>query len=148
MHRRGMMQGILTALAGTLAAGQTANAQAVTDDRPKVAYHLCYLDKVAMALGNIRNHYQGMGGREAVTIQLIVLGPALKAFHARTARPDLVRDIAELRKFGLALSACANTMRSQNIMLEDLLPGFASAERGGVVELADLQRRGYAYIKP
>jgi hypothetical protein len=86
-----------------------------------------------------------------VTIQLIVLGPALKAFHARTARPDLVRDIAELRKFGLALSACANTMRSQNIMLEDLLPGFAqrgTRRRGRTRRPAAARIRIYQAVSP
>lgn len=101
-----------------------------------------------MALGNIRNHYQGMGGPETVSIALVVIGPALKAFHAALARPDVRQQVAELSKAGLALSACVNTMRASNITVKDLLPGFASAERGGVVLLAELQRQGYAYIRP
>ena len=32
--------------------------------------------------------------------------------------------------------------------LKDLLPGFVSAERGGVVRIADLQAQGYAYLRP
>jgi intracellular sulfur oxidation DsrE/DsrF family protein len=151
MHRRGMIRGLATAIAGAFAAGShsdDAHAAVVPAEAPKVAYHLCDLDKVNMALGNIRNHYQGMGGAEAVTIRLVVIGPALKAFHAANARPDVARELGEFRKLGLALSACANTMRSQNITVKDLLPGFASADRGGVVELAELQRQGYAYLRP
>jgi uncharacterized protein len=39
-------------------------------------------------------------------------------------------------------------MKSQNITLKDLLPGFVSADRGGVVRLAELQSQGYLYLRP
>jgi uncharacterized protein len=32
--------------------------------------------------------------------------------------------------------------------LKDLLPGFAVAEKGGVVKLAEFQAQGYAYLRP
>jgi intracellular sulfur oxidation DsrE/DsrF family protein len=148
MHRRGLIRGLLTAITGGLAAGgSTARAETAPSGTAKVAYHLCDLDKVNMALGNIRNHFRG-AGPEGVTIELVVLGPALKTFHANSARPDVKEQITELRKSGLVLSACANTMHSSNITVKDLLPGFTSAERGGVVQLAELQRQGYAYIRP
>jgi intracellular sulfur oxidation DsrE/DsrF family protein len=35
-----------------------------------------------------------------------------------------------------------------DIALADLLDGFVSAEQGGVVRLAELQREGYAYLRP
>ena len=57
----------------------TARAEAATPDQSKVAYHLSDLDKVDFVLGNIRNHYNGMGGPDKVTIALVVHGPALKA---------------------------------------------------------------------
>jgi intracellular sulfur oxidation DsrE/DsrF family protein len=39
-------------------------------------------------------------------------------------------------------------MRAQNITLKDLVPGFAGADRGGVVRLAELQSKGYVYLRP
>ena len=48
----------------------------------------------------------------------------------------------------LRINACGNTMRGQNVALKDLLPGFAVAERGGVVLIADLQAQGYVYLRP
>jgi intracellular sulfur oxidation DsrE/DsrF family protein len=39
-------------------------------------------------------------------------------------------------------------MKSQNVSLKDLLPGFVSAEKGGVVRLAELQSQGYHYLRP
>jgi intracellular sulfur oxidation DsrE/DsrF family protein len=46
------------------------------------------------------------------------------------------------------LAACANTMIAQNVTLKDLLPGFISADKGGVVRLAELQSQGYLYLRP
>ena len=39
-------------------------------------------------------------------------------------------------------------MKAQNITLADLLAGFVSAEKGGVVRLAELQSQGYLYLRP
>jgi intracellular sulfur oxidation DsrE/DsrF family protein len=53
-----------------------------------------------------------------------------------------------MRKSGLQLNACINTMRGQNVTLKDLLPGFIVADKGGVVRLAELQSQGYVYLRP
>jgi intracellular sulfur oxidation DsrE/DsrF family protein len=39
-------------------------------------------------------------------------------------------------------------MKSQNVALKDLLPGFVIADRGGVVRTAELQSQGYLYLRP
>jgi uncharacterized protein len=114
----------------------------------RVAYHLSDLDKVDFVLGNIRNHYNGMGGPDKVNIVLVVHGPALKAFHTATAAPEVVERMAELQKSGLAPQACINTMRAQEVTIKDLVPGFAIADKGGVVRLAELQAQGYVYLRP
>jgi intracellular sulfur oxidation DsrE/DsrF family protein len=148
MNRRGILAGVLTA-AGGLFAASTANAKAAhLPDKTKVVYHLTDLDKVGFALGNIKNHYEGVGGPANVTIVLVVYGPALRAFHAATAGPETVKRVADFSRAGLQLNVCGNTMRAQEVTLKDLLPGFALAEGGGVVRLAELQSMGYVYIKP
>ena len=113
-----------------------------------MVYHLADLDKVGFVLGNIDNHYKGMGGADKVTIALVVHGPALKAFHTADASPDLTQHAGALAKTGLELNACINTMRAQNVTLNDLLPGFIVADKGGVVRLAQLQAQGYVYLRP
>ncbi|HUC52247.1 MAG TPA: DsrE family protein [Xanthobacteraceae bacterium] len=145
MRRRNLLQ---LALAIAPASLFTSGAKAATPDAAKVVYHLADLDKVDFVLGNINNHYKGMGGPEKVTIALVVHGPALKAFHAADASPDTSKHTADLAKSRLQLYACINTMRAQNVTLEDLLPGFAVADKGGVVRLAQLQGDGYAYLRP
>jgi intracellular sulfur oxidation DsrE/DsrF family protein len=123
-------------------------ARAEAAQLPKAVYHLSDLDKVDFVLGNIHNHYAGMGGPAHVRIALVVHGPALKAFHATGATPDVTKHVGKLRDGGLELDACINTMRAQNVTLKDLLPGFIIAEKGGVVRLAELQSQGYAYLRP
>src|SRR5271169_5486804 len=126
----------------------TTRAEAATPNQSKVAYHLSDLDKVDFVLGNINNHYKGMGGPDKVTIALVVHGPALKAFHTADAAPDMSKRTDDLAKAGLELNACIYTMRAQDVTRKDLLPGFIIADKGGVVRLAELQSQGYAYLRP
>lgn len=153
MHRRHMLASLFAGtglIAAVRAARATGNAasEAQKPDAAKVVYHLSDLDKVSFVLGNIRNHYDGVGGPEHVSIVLVVHGPALKAFRSASATPDVARRVAEFVKSGLALSACGNTMKAQQLALADLLPGFTRLEQGGVVRLAELQAQGYVYLRP
>jgi len=142
-----MLRRNLLALAGVLPLSLAgAHAEAARD--AKVVYHLADLDKVDFVLGNIRNHFAGMGGPANVTIALVVHGPALKAFHRADATPAVTERAAELGKSGLQMHACINTMRAQNVTLQELLPGFVIADKGGVVRLAQLQAQGYLYLRP
>ena len=147
MYRRSILTGFVAA-AGAVFTTRSARAAPGTPDKSKVAYHLCDVDKVTFVLGNIQNHFDGVGGFDKVTIALVVHGPALKAFHAASANPDIKGRLASFTKAGVELAACGNTMKSQNVALKDLLPGFVSLEQGGVVRLAELQSQGYVYLKP
>jgi intracellular sulfur oxidation DsrE/DsrF family protein len=149
MHRRSILTAVFAATGALFAAAtKTARASPATPDASKVVYHLCDFDKVNFVLGNIKNHYDGAGGPDRVTIALVVHGPALKAFQTAEANPETARRAGEFSKSGLQLNACGNTMRAQNITLKDLLPGFISADRGGVVRIAELQAQGYVYLRP
>jgi hypothetical protein len=141
--------GTFTAAGALFAAAASAvRANAAAPDKTKAVYHLTDLDKVGFVLGNINNHFEGVGGPDNVTIALVVHGPALKAFNAAQANPDHSRRVGEFSKGGLEMYACGNTMKSQNVTLKDLLPGFVVAERGGVVRIAELQSQGYVYLRP
>ena len=149
MHRRSILWGAFSALGAAVTASR---ANAATDPAPqaklKVVYHLSDLDKVTFVLGNIQNHLDGVGGPDHVTIALVVHGQALRAFHATSANPDTTRRLGQFSRAGLELAACGNTMKSQNVALKDLLPGFISADKGGVVRIAELQSQGYLYLRP
>ena len=149
MHRRGILSAILSALgAGLVASRANAATDAAAPARLKVVYHLSDLDKVNFVLGNIQNHFDGVGGPDNVTITLVVHGQALRAFHLASANPDITRRVGQFSRTGLELAACGNTMKSQKITLQDLLPGFVNADRGGVVRIAELQSQGYLYLRP
>jgi hypothetical protein len=149
MHRRNILWGAVSAFGAALATSRAGAAgETARHTKLKVVYHLNDLDKVSFALGNIQNHFDGVGGPDNVTIALVVHGQALRAFHAASANPDVSKRIGQFSKAGLELAACGNTMMSQNVALKDLLPGFVAAERGGVVRIAELQSQGYLYIRP
>jgi uncharacterized protein len=147
MHRRNILSAALAATGALFAAGSRA-VRAEAPDAAKVVYHLSDLDKVHFVLGNIEHHIAGVGGPDKVRIQLVVHGPALRAFHAAGANPDTARKLASFTKSEVKLAACGNTMRGQNVTLKDLLPGFSVAEQGGVVLIAQLQGQGYVYLRP
>ena len=151
MHRRNILSAALAATGAIFAAGgrsARAQTQSPSRDATKVVYHLSDLEKVQFALGNIDNHLAGAGGPEKVTIQLVVHGPALRAFHSAAANPDTARRLASFVKSNVRVAACGNTMRGQSVTVKDLLPGFTVAERGGVVLIAELQAQGYVYLRP
>ena len=133
-----------------------SSAHAIAAHRPtdqsseklNVAYHLSALDKVSFVLGSIQNHFDGVGGPDKVAIALVVHRPALRAFHLASANPDVARRVGHFSKTGVELAACGNTLKSQNVKLQDLLPGFVNADRGGVARLAELPSQGYLYLRP
>jgi uncharacterized protein len=149
MDRRNML---LRAAAAIGAAFAASRAQAATETlaagKLKVVYHLNDLDKVSFVLGNIQNHFDGVGGPDNVTIALVIHGPALRAFHSASANPDVSKRVGQFSKAGLEMAACGNTMKSQNVTVNELLPGFVVADKGGVVRIAELQSQGYLYLRP
>jgi intracellular sulfur oxidation DsrE/DsrF family protein len=150
MHRRNILRGALSAFGAAFAASRADAATEATSppSKLKVVYHLNDLDRVSFVVGNIQNHLDGVGGPDHVTIALVVHGQALRAFHSASANPDLSKRVGQFARAGLELAACGNTMKSQNVTVKDLLPGFVAAERGGVVRIAELQSQGYLYLRP
>ncbi len=157
LPRRALV-GRLAALSAGLAAlrGSPATAAPVstpaapmsTPDVPLVVYHLSDAIKVDFVLGNIDNHFDGMGGPDKVHIALVVHGPALLSFKSERANGELTQHLARLVRLGVDLGACGNTLKAQKLTVGDLLPGFAPVPEGGVVRLAQLQAQGYAYLRP
>jgi intracellular sulfur oxidation DsrE/DsrF family protein len=152
MDRRNIFKSVLAIGTGLLAARSVSPARGETAipavDMARVAYHLADAEKVAFVLGNIRNHIAGMGGPDKVRIALVVHGPALNAFRLHTPNMGVKSDVAAASAAGVELHACRHTMDAQKLTLADLSPGFAVAEKGAVVKLAELQAQGWAYLRP
>jgi intracellular sulfur oxidation DsrE/DsrF family protein len=134
------------ALLSLLALGFAAPAAAQEARARRVVYHIADVEKVAFALANMRNHRAG--GPQPLELAAVVHGPALGVFRAHSDNEGLKREFAAHRAAGDVFFACANTLAAHHWTLDDLLPGFALAEKGGVVKLADLQAQGWVYLRP
>jgi intracellular sulfur oxidation DsrE/DsrF family protein len=151
MDRRDIVKSALAAgaaLAGTALGSRAEAAQPPAAGIPRVVYHLCDVDKSAFVLGNVRNHIEGMGGPDHVAVAVVVHGPALRSFRAADHNDAIAPAFASLRTEGVAFHACIHTMEGMKLTLDDLLPGFVVAEKGGVVKLAQLQAEGWLYLRP
>jgi hypothetical protein len=144
LGRRLLVKSALLAGFGLAAAPARAEPVRAT----KVVYHLVDAGRIALALGNLRNHVAGVGGAGAARFACVVLGPALGVFRRDGGDLALAEDLRDRLAEGVAFYACANTLAAQKWTLADLQPGFALAEKGGVTLIADLQAQGFAYIRP
>lgn len=121
---------------------------AYADEKLKVVYHVTDAEKVPFVIGNIENHIRGVGGPDNVEIILVAHGPAVKAFEKKESTPTTLDKIAGLNKKGVEFDACGNTLNKNNAQISDLADGFVCVDQGGVVRIAELQSKGYIYIRP
>jgi len=145
---RAMMLGMLA-----IAALILPSASEAQDGPYKVAFHIDDNDvgKMSLTLNNVQNIINDFKktGRK-IEIEIVGNGPGLHMFRADTS-PVKAR-IAEmaLANPDIVFSACGNTQSNmakaekKSITLISETKPVAS----GVVHLVELQRKGYAYIKP
>ena len=147
VNRRGLVARLAAAGAAGFAAFRVTDV-AAADELPRVVYHLSDKEKVQFVLGNIENHFKGMGGADKVRIALVANGPALTAFASADINPDVERRLRKVAGMGLELGACGNTLDAIKLTVADLVEGFTRIDEGGVVRLAKLQAEGWAYLRP
>jgi len=140
--RRSFLKGTM------LAAASGANGASADEGDNKVVYHLDDGERIAFALGNIQNHFAAFEDGGKVVIAMVVIGEALGDFRLGAEHERTTSKLRGLVGKGLTPYACVNTMKWLKLTLADLEPGFQLADKGGVVKLAELQHRGYAYIRP
>ena len=132
--------------------GQTKTAKAATAMR-KVAIQVNQNDKGVMdlALNNVRNiveYYKGKG--ETVAIEVVTYGPGLHMLRADTSPvKDRIAPMA-LENPNVAFVACGNTQANQSKAEGKPVTLISEAKvmPSGVVRLIELQKQGYAYIRP
>lgn len=117
-------------------------------DKAKVVYHLADPDKAGFVLNNIRNHINGVGGPEHVKIVLVMHGPVVKSFTDIDAVDKTRNAVKKLQDDGVEVDVCANSLKSFDLTMDEMLPGMVEATNGGVVRIAELQGDGYVYIRP
>jgi len=147
------------AAAGTLGVASVAAQQAPAKSaksapaaKHKVAIQITQNDKGAMdlALNNAKNvidYYKGKG--ETVAVEIVTYGPGLHMLRDTSPVKDRIAPMA-LENPNLAFIACGNTQANQSkaegkpvVLLSE-----AKVMPSGVVRLMELQKQGYAYIRP
>ena len=119
----------------------------------KIAVHVDQNDPqvMNMALNNVvnLNKYYASKGEKAV-IEVVAYGPGLHMF-----RPDTSPVKARIEKMGLEFdnlkfSACGNTHRKMSAKAGKKIKIMSEAQMvpSGVVQLVDLQEKGYSYLRP
>jgi hypothetical protein len=140
-----MFRKLLVTLLGLAFLGVFAVAEA--DEKMKVLYHLNELEKAYWVLDLIRDHVNVVG-TDNVDIVLVIHGPALKAFHKENGPIEVNSLVGELQVEGVKFDVCGVTMRALDFSSSDLLPDFVRRDEGGTVRIAELQSKGYIYIRP
>ena len=76
---------------------------------------------------------------------LVANGPAVKLFVP--AQAELQKTAEELMARGLKLRLCKNALDANKMTAADLWPG-CEVVPAGLVEIVELQNKGFAYIRP
>jgi len=124
-------------------------------DKQKVVYHVNNIHTANGALRNVKNHLNALGDEN---IELIVVTHSSGAFalvegsmgkkNKKTGKVYNFNDtIAGLANRGVKFQICANTIRGKKID-KNKISEFAEIIPSGVAQVADLQQKGYLYVKP
>jgi intracellular sulfur oxidation DsrE/DsrF family protein len=119
----------------------------------KVAMQVSQNDKAVMdlALNNARNiveYYKDKG--ETVAIEIVTYGPGLHMLRADTSPVKERIAPMSLENSNIKFMACENTQKNQSKAEGKpvTLISEATLTPSGVVRLMELQKQGYAYIRP
>lgn len=122
-----------------------------TYGKQKVVYHVNSGDDrtLNIAILNIENHLSAVGP-DKIDLVVVTHGNGVRLLERATESIELQTRIRALKKQGISLRVCENTLKNKKIDYErdlfevsqqDLVPS-------GVAELARLQQQGYVYVKP
>lgn len=123
------------------------------DDTYKVALHVDDNDapRMNLALNNVQNILSDFkkAGRK-IEIQVVTYGPGLHMFRDDTSPVKARIQELSLANSNLTFAACGNTQAnmSKAEKTDIKLISEAKVVPSGVVHLIELQRQGFAYVKP
>lgn len=101
--------------------------------------------RLRLTLNNMKNLLAALEGRP-VEGAIVVNGPGAQLVTA-SMDMELSELIDELAAEGIDFFVCNNSMVQFDLTPEVLHPAF-KVTRAGVLKLVELQRDGYAYVKP
>jgi intracellular sulfur oxidation DsrE/DsrF family protein len=134
-------------------AAQTKMPKAMPAATHKLAIQVDQNDKAVMdlALNNAKNvldYYSTQG--ETVDIEIVTYGPGLHMLRADTSPVKERIGPLSLENPNVKFIACGNTQANQSKAEGKPVPLLTEAKvvPSGVVRLMELQKQGYAYIRP
>jgi len=103
-------------------------------------------DKQTLVL-NVANNLIKHYGPDKVDVEIVAFGPGLRLLFADNSNEDRIAGLAEQ---GVRFAACGNTIKNMTNLLgrEPQLNSHAVTVSAGVVRILELERQGYALIKP
>lgn len=124
---------------------------AVAAEKQKVVYHLNSDDaKHHMAfMQNIQNHINAVG-KENLDLRVVMHGPGISLLQSAKANEDVKSRVDNLKLQGISFNVCANTLKSKKVNYKTDMYDVSDKDivPSGVAEIAILQGKGYAYVKP
>jgi len=109
-----------------------------------VVFHIDETEKWNLALANVHNLLAGIDAKDS-RIEVVVNGAAVEAFS--NLEDSLRRKMHLAAEKHVLIRVCRNSLKSHNIDVA-ILPDFVEIVPIGVLELAERQLEGFAYIKP
>ena len=147
-----MKKVIAIAVAAIVAFGFSAtSAMAGRKKKKKVVYHLNYdnAKREKGMLRNIKNHIKAVGA-DKLDLRVVMHGKGYTMLQRANTDLQLQNTIISLKDKGIKFQLCANTIRGKKLNEKEMF-GFDPATDkvpSGVAEIAHLQKKGYAYIRP
>jgi intracellular sulfur oxidation DsrE/DsrF family protein len=145
--------GILVGLATITALAQSNDAKRASVATNKIAIQVNQNDKAVMdlALNNAKNvidYYKSKG--EKVAVEIVTYGPGLHMLRADTSPVKDRIAVMSLENTNVTFAACGNTQANQSKAENKpvVLISEAKVTPSGVVRLMELQKQGYAYLRP
>lgn len=110
----------------------------------KVIFHIDELSKWELVLGNAKRLTEF--AEKISKIEVLANSEAVKGYVNENTNPYL-QLMTQLSKQGVSFTACNGAIVKFGIQLQQIIP-FVKIVPSGVLELAERQADGYAYIKP
>lgn len=134
-----------------LTLGATGASLAAGYEKQKVVYHVNGGDakEQKATLRNIQNHINAVG-KDKLDLRVVMHGDGLSLLSNATKDEDMKGAVDKLKLQGIGFNVCANTLQGKKINYKTDLHDVSEKDivPSGVAEIAALQSKGYAYVKP
>lgn len=115
----------------------------------KILFHVDEESRWKVCLGNIYNTLKYYEDKEEKCAVEVVANAAAVRQLAQTGAKEagIFDEMSGYIAQGVRFIACRNALKGQNIQAQDLVKGVEVVE-GGIIEIAEKQNEGWAYIRP